>query len=200
MLGQRISKKRSADSQSWRKSLSRTMAFCAAVVALWVTAGFFLYVAPHTDVPEHADVLFVLAPQGDRMEFAEQLMDQGVAGTLAVSAPQGTDDSAALCKQNRAYRVVCFDPDPVTTQGEARALKRLSEEYGWKGAVVLTAQFHVSRARVLMQRCYHGDLGMIAFGREMPLVGFPHEGRSSWAYHFVYESAAFIKVAINQDC
>jgi uncharacterized SAM-binding protein YcdF (DUF218 family) len=170
------------------------------VVMLWAVTGLFLYVVPAVDAPRHADVLFVLAPQGDRTRYAEQLMDQGYAGTLAISAPRDTAGSSALCNEKRAYKTVCFDPDPVTTQGEARALQSLSEEHGWKSADVLTAQFHVTRARVLLQRCYTGDLGMIAYRQELPLLVLPHVGQSSWAYHYVYETAAFVKVALNQDC
>jgi uncharacterized SAM-binding protein YcdF (DUF218 family) len=183
-----------------RKLFVRTVASCAMVVTLWAVTGVFLYVVPAVDAPRHADVLFVLAPQGDRTGYAEQLMDLGYAGTLAISAPQAKDGSAALCKEKRAYRIVCFDPDPVTTQGEARALQSLSKEYGWKSATVLTAQFHVTRARVLLQRCYKGELGMIAYRQELPLLVFPYLGRSSWAYHYAYETAAFVKVALNQDC
>jgi uncharacterized SAM-binding protein YcdF (DUF218 family) len=180
--------------------LLRTAAWGAAAVLLWAATGLLLYVAPAADAPRPADVLFVLAPQGDRTRYAEHLMDQGYAGTLAISAPQDKDGTAALCKEKRTYRIVCFDPDPVTTQGEARALQRLSKLYGWKSANVLTAQFHVTRARILLQRCYQGDLGMIAFSTETPLLVLPYVERSSWTYHFVYETAAFVKVAINQDC
>lgn len=188
------------DSPRWRKLLRRITSGCTAALFLWVSAGVFLFVNPHTDTPKRADVLFVLAPQGARTEYAEQLMDQGFAGTLAISLPREEDGSATLCKQRRAYRVVCFDPNPVTTQGEAQALQSLSKEYGWKSASVLTAQFHVTRARVLFQRCYRGDLGMIAFREQLPLLQSPHAARSSWAYHFVYESAAFFKVVLNQKC
>jgi hypothetical protein len=127
-------------------------------------------------------------------------MDEGYAATLAISDPQDKDGSAALCQEKRAYKIVCFEPDPFTTQGEARALQSLSEEYGWKTADVLTAQFHVTRARVILQRCYKGDLGMIAYRQELPLLVLPDLGRSSWAYHYMYETAAFVKVALNQDC
>ncbi|WP_147294420.1 hypothetical protein [Arthrobacter sp. RT-1] len=168
---------------------------------LWIFAGLFLYVWPRADTPEPVDALFVLAPQGARTALAEQLMEQGIADTLAISAPGG-DDAAIdqLCKQKRAYRIICFDPDPVTTQGEARAIQALSNEYGWENVSVLTAQFHVTRSRILIQRCYKGSLAMIPFARAMPIIEFPHVGQSSWAYHFVYESAAFVKVALRREC
>lgn len=117
---------------------------------------------------------------------------------LAISVPlvEGRKEPAA-CKERRAYRVVCFNPEPVTTQGEARALQRLSARYGWKSVNVLTAEFHVTRARVILERCYKGDLRMIAHRQDRPLFSLT---RNSWAYIYAYETAAFIKVAANQDC
>jgi hypothetical protein len=195
-----ISEAKAAPRRRCRRLLLRTVAWCATALLLGAATGLFLYVAPATDAPRYADVLLVLAPQGDRTRYAEQLMDQGYAGTLAISAPEDKDGSSALCKEKRAYRIVCFKPDPVTTQGEARALQSLSEEYGWKSANVLTAQFHVTRATVLVQRCYKGDLSMIEYRQELPLLVLPYLGRSSWAYHYAYETAAFVKVALNPDC
>ncbi|MEV8147975.1 ElyC/SanA/YdcF family protein [Arthrobacter sp. NPDC080073] len=164
------------------------------MAVVWAVAGIFLYVAPPADEPKHADVLFVLGPPDQRMVYAERLMQQGYAPTLAVSSPvdQHGRYTADICGAQRAYRVICFHPDPFTTQGEARALKDLSDQYGWKSANVLTAQFHVTRARVIVSRCYEGDLHMVADRRGLPLI--------SWAYQYLYQTAAFVKVAIHPGC
>lgn len=184
-----------------RQRLLKTVIWCATALLFWAAAGLFLYVAPATNAPRHADVLFVLAPPDDRMKYAEQLMAQGYADTLAISVPMDDDGnlSSSLCNEKRPYRVLCFEPDPVTTQGEARALQSLSREYGWKSANVLTVQFHVARARVLLERCYQGDLNMVAYWQKLPLLSFTNPGRS-WAFHYAYETAAFVKVTLNQDC
>jgi hypothetical protein len=39
---------------------------------------------------------------------------------------------------------------------------------------------------------------MIAFKQSLPVLSPELEG--SWAYHFAYESAAFVKVALNTGC
>lgn len=126
-------------------------------------------------------------------------MDDGYARTLVISAPvNDATTRPPICTQKREYRIICFAPDPITTQGEARALRTLSEKHEWNSANVLTAQFHVTRARIILGRCYTGDLKMIAFKQPMPLLSPELDG--SWAYHFAYESAAFVKVALNPDC
>lgn len=196
-----ISETKPAARRRHRKRFLLTGVGCLTALLLWATAGLFLYVAPAMDPPRHADVLFVLAPPNDRMSYAEQLMDQGYADTLAISAPLDQNGSldSSLCNQKRAYRIVCFYPDPVTTQGEARALQSLSREYGWRSANVLTVQFHAARARVILERCYKGDLSMIAKWQDLPLLSISNP-RSSWAYRYAYETAAFVKVGLNQDC
>ncbi|GAA5193123.1 hypothetical protein GCM10023346_16980 [Arthrobacter gyeryongensis] len=179
----------------------RSFAVIAALAIFWAVAGIFLYVAPPSDEPKHADVLFVLGPPDQRIVYAEQLMQHGYAPTLAVSSPIGKDGrfTASICRAQRPYRIICFDPDPVTTQGEARALKKLSDQYGWKSANVLTAQFHVTRARVIVRRCYGGDLQMVADRTDLPLTSLTNP-TYSWAYQYIYQTAAFVKVAIHPEC
>lgn len=183
-----------------KQRIVRTAALLTVTVLVWCTLGIFLYVLPVTEGPARADVLLVLAPAHERIPEAEHLMGQGYAKTLVISAPVVDSISRPpLCAEKRAYQIICFSPDPVTTQGEARALRSLSEEYGWDSANVLTAQFHVTRARVIMERCYKGNLSMTAFRQSMPVLSLP-EVNGSWAYHFAYESAAFVKVALNPGC
>lgn len=180
-------------------AFGKILAATAAATLLLALIGVPLYVLPAADDhPGRADVLLVLAPTAGRMGYAENLMEQGYADMLAISAPlvEGGKEPAA-CNERRTYRVLCFNPEPVTTQGEARALGRLSAKYGWKSVDVLTAEFHVTRARVILERCYQGDMSMIAYRQDRPLFAFTG---NSWAYIYVYETAAFVKVAANQDC
>ncbi|MGM7776154.1 YdcF family protein [Arthrobacter sp. KNU-44] len=192
---------RTAPRRRRRKLIISIIAWCVAPVLLWATAGLFLYVAPAADAPKHADVLLVLGPADDRVDYAEKLMDHGYAHTLVVSVPQGVAGSPrlTLCDEKRPYRIICFNPDPGTTQGEARELRTLSEKYGWTSADVLTAQYHVTRARVIVQRCFHGELSMVSYQKDLPLVSSP-DAPYSWAYMYAYQTAAFVKVALNQEC
>ncbi|MFF2296854.1 ElyC/SanA/YdcF family protein [Arthrobacter sp. NPDC058127] len=184
-----------------KRLLLRLSAAIAAVAVVWAVAGIFLYVAPTADQPKRSDVLFVLGPPDNRISYAEKLMRQGYAPTLAVSSPidKYGKFEAAICGALRPYRIICFNPDPFTTQGEARALKDLSAQYGWKSADVLTAQFHVTRARVIVSRCYTGNLHMVADRMGLPLISST-DPTYSWAYQYLYQTAAFVKVAIHPDC
>lgn len=174
---------------------------CVTAALLWASAGVFLFVAPATNAPRKADVLFVLGPPDERVGYAEELMDQGYASTLAISVTPDDDGNPEppICNTLRAYRVVCFVPDPYTTQGEARALRSMANEYGWKTADVLTVQSHVTRARIIIERCYKGSLSMVAYLQNLPLLSLEQPSRS-WVYRYVYETAAFAKVALDQEC
>lgn len=144
----------------------------------------------------------VLAPADERLPYAEQLMKEGYAETLAISVPRPEDGGQPAfdpCAARRPYKTVCFRPKPVTTQGEARALQHLAREHGWETVNVITAQSHVTRARMLMSRCFDGDIRMLAAGKERPIFSTTRIG-SSWAYVYLYETAALTKAATRQSC
>lgn len=183
------------------RTFLRVVSALAALMIIWAVSGVFLYVSPAADGPRHADVLFVLGPPDQRMEYAQRLMEQGYAPVMAVSVSltgDGTYD-AEICHAHRPYRVLCFHQEPFTTQGEARALRDLSAQYGWKSADVLTAQFHVARARVIVERCYRGEVSMVADRRKMPPVSVT-DFAGSWLYQYLYQTAAFVKVAVTPAC
>ncbi|GGH91187.1 hypothetical protein GCM10007170_06750 [Arthrobacter liuii] len=166
----------------------------AALMVIWIMAGLWLFVVPPADHARRADVLLVLGPPDDRMDYAEQLMQHGDAGTLAVSSPvdNAGQFTAPICKAATAYPVICFHPEPFTTQGEARSLQALAQQHSWHSANVLTAQFHITRARVIVARCYTGDLRMLDYSPQLSL--------GAWAYQYAYQSAAFLKVAVHPGC
>lgn len=181
----------------WKRRGSRVRriaAFSAAVFLAWGLAGIWLIAAPKTDAPQPADVLFVLGPPDDRMAYAELMMAMGDIDVLAVSSPvdDGGHFTAPICQAARDYPILCFHPDPFTTQGEARSLQSLSRDHGWKTVNVLAPRHHVTRARVLLERCYQGELRMIEYAPSLSL--------QKWAYLGVYHSAAFVKVALTPGC
>lgn len=172
------------------------LAWITVVMATWVTAGFFVFVIPAVDRPQRADAIVVLAPVvgTGRLELAEKLMSDGFGTLLVVSMPGDVHAHkvSEICHASRSYQIICFDPDPVTTQGEARAIQRLSEEFKWDSITVVTNDFHVARAKLVIQRCYSYQLNMIAVRSDLAL--------KDWAYQFLYQSAAWVKAAISYRC
>jgi len=156
----------------------------AALVVLWLVACAFLFVWPRADSsPAHADAVVVLSGGLDRrLDPALKLVREGVARTLVISSPnRGKWPKArALCagrtRPAPGVKVVCFQPQPFSTQGEARAVARLARAHGWKRVVVVTSTFHVTRARMLFERCYHDRLWVV--GSSWPWWQLPEEWAS----------------------
>lgn len=127
---------------------------CAVVLSA-LTARFFIW--PSTDTPTRADAVIVLS--GDpstRLPRGLQLVSDGIAPVLVLSAGGRRANGDGLCGATSPARVLC--PTPVTnnTRGEARTLGRLTRENGWRRIVVVTSTYHVTRARLLLGRCSGG--------------------------------------------
>ncbi len=169
---------------------SRRFVRRAGVVALgglvvWALVGLPFFVFPATDpVPAHADVVLVLGPPvHERVVVGERLLAEHRVDAALVSVPgtQAQWDVTALCARPQ---VTCFDPDPRTTRGEARALRRFAAEHRWTSAVVTTMPAHITRARAIVGRCFGGTLSMV------PDAEGPFDG---WPYQYAYQTAATVK-------
>jgi len=141
----------------------------AGIVALWLGACAVLFVWPpaESSPPAHADAVVVLSGGlNQRLDPALALMRTGIAPVLAVSGafhPTKWKKARRLCRGKLGplrYRVLCFEPRPYSTRGEAETIARLAQAHHWTRIVVVTSTFHVTRARMLIRRCYHGDLWM----------------------------------------
>jgi uncharacterized SAM-binding protein YcdF (DUF218 family) len=143
----------------------------AGLVTAWLLACLVLFVWPsaESDPPAHASSVVVLAGDKARLAPALALVRKGVAPVLALSTvgrAHNWRQALELCASRRyaGARVVCFDAHPYSTQGEARAVARLAQERKWRSVVVVTSTFHVTRARMLFRRCYHGPLYVVGTG------------------------------------
>ncbi len=112
----------------------------------------------------HADAVVVLSGgRSDRLPKGLELVQSGVAPTLVISdgRAQGYPQANKLCRGGQPFRVICFLPDPYSTRGEAEGIARLARKYHWRSLVVVTSRYHVFRARVLVERCFHGPLAVV---------------------------------------
>jgi uncharacterized SAM-binding protein YcdF (DUF218 family) len=163
-----------------------------AGLLVWALIGLpFLAFPQEGPPPKHADVVLVLGPPvAQRVAVAERLLRAGTVDTALVSVPYDVvpPRTAALCARPH---VICFDPAPRTTRGEARALRRYAARDGWTSAVVVSMTAHLSRARSIVGRCFSGRLTMLPSG-EPPYGG--------WAYQYAYQSAATVKSWLLPGC
>ena len=85
-----------------------------------------------------------------------------------------------------SVKVICFDPNPGNTRGEAEFVGKLAKLYGWHSVVLVTTPTQDTRARILMRRCYGGSIYAVT----APLAW------DDWPYQIAYGWAALFKALI----
>ncbi len=167
-----------------------------ALLAIWLVGCYLVVAEPTVNKPEKVDAILVLGPPNvdDRAQAAYALARARYASTVVVSveSERQLQLTSACRNKNPAYQVICFQPDPATTRGEAREIGRLAEKHGWKSIIVVTSKYHVSRARLIVDRCLPGTVLMVA------APGKP--SATKWAYEFAYQSGAYVKAFLHRSC
>jgi uncharacterized SAM-binding protein YcdF (DUF218 family) len=142
------------------------------VVVAWAAAVARFVLWPVQDSPRRADAVVVLAGDHLRLGKALELMARRVAPTLVISdglAP-GWREANRLCRGGARFRVVCFRPDPYSTRGEARAVARMAAARGWRSVLVVTSTYHVTRARLLFDRCVGASVSVTGATYQRSLI------------------------------
>jgi DUF218 domain len=179
-----------------RRWLRWVVLVAGSLVAGWLVACYLVVVDPTVNHATHADAVVVLgSPLEDgRLDTALGLINQGHATNLVISLNSPKQRPAQhVCEGPPAgVSVTCFSPDPPTTQGEARNIRRLAAQRGWNTIIVVTSTYHVSRARMIISRCFDGTLEVVAAPTHISLV--------YWAYQFAYQTGGYLKAAISRGC
>lgn len=136
--------------------------FVLGLVLAWGIAATVLFGWPRESAPRQADAVVVLSGgKGPRLERALGLVRRGVADVLVVSDgwdPSWPEANRLCAGRSARFEVVCVQPSPYSTRGEARAVARLASARTWDSVVVVTSTYHVTRARMLFERCLDADV------------------------------------------
>lgn len=153
--------------------LRRAVILVAGLVLVWLVAAIALFVVHHGDKPIRANAVFVLSGSRKRLPVGVKLVREGYAPLLVVSRTlQGgpSELETRACTHKLDLRVLCVSAKPYSTMGEAELLARLATERGWRAVDVVTSEYHVIRARILMKRCFHGQLAVVGAPDELTLL------------------------------
>jgi hypothetical protein len=139
---------------------------------LGLTARYFVWPSLPA-VPQHTDAIVELAGPGDddRDRLALELARQRRADYVVQSTLQGDADTGRCLPTEPGVTVLCFHPDPDTTRGEAEAIGRMAQKYGWHSIVIVTTADHAWRARLRVTRCFSGQV-YVATSHLPPLYWF----------------------------
>jgi uncharacterized SAM-binding protein YcdF (DUF218 family) len=134
-------------------------------------------------MPAHASAIVMLAGPGNRLPAALRLARERRAPFLVVS--RGFEGYGGPCPRPvPGVRLICFEPRPASTRGEAEYAGRLARKYHWQSVTLVTTTMQDPRARQRLERCFPGRGDVVT-------VGLPW---TSWPGQIAYEWAATIKM------
>jgi uncharacterized SAM-binding protein YcdF (DUF218 family) len=178
------------------RRVRRWVVVLAVLLIAGVVGGLPAYVRPQMDPLRHADAILVLGGYGyGRNAFGMGLNMEGWASTVVVSNPNGPRDAwlTQYCATPHAHlNLHCFIPDPPTTKGEGRELRRLAAKYGWRTVIVVTFRPHISRARFILEHCFDGDLVMVESPADLSIP--------RWAFEYVYQTFGYVRAVLQPGC
>jgi uncharacterized SAM-binding protein YcdF (DUF218 family) len=148
-----------------------------------------LFVWPAQGMPARVDAIVMLNGPGGRLQTAEMLAWAHRAPMLVVSRGSSYWGHGSVCAPKiPRVKVICFDPTPNNTRGEAEFAGTLAKRYRWQSVVVVTTTPQDTRARLRVGRCLSGPIYVV----NAPLPA------SSWPAAVVYEWGATIKALVLQ--
>ncbi len=164
-----------------------TILILVLVVLLGTVTGR-LFVWPTTGMPAKVDVIVVLGGPGDRVGYAMQLARENRAPYLVFSKGLGLLPPGICTEHVGSATVLCFQPNPDTTQGESEGFAKLAKQHSWRSVAVVTSQEQAWRARLWFGRCYpsgqYYSVGpKLSLGRLIP-------------NHVIYEWGATVKAEV----
>jgi hypothetical protein len=144
-----------------------------------------LFVSPAQGMPARVSAIVMLAGPGDRLTVALKLARERRAPVLVVS--RGSHGYGGPCPPaTPGVRLICFEPEPANTRGEAEFIGRLAKRYGWQSMVLVTNRAQDTRARVMMRRCFGGPVYVMTGSQSV----------SGWPYQVAYEWGALFKALV----
>ena len=172
-----------------RRVLQVVSVLTVSFVILLSAATARLFIWPTQGMPAHVSAIIMLNGTGDRLDTALDLAWQHKAPFLVISRGSQAYAHGGDCAPSIPHvTVICFDPSPSTTRGEAEFVGRLAMKYHWQSVVLVTIKPQDSRARFRVASCFSGPIYVVT----SPL---PH---SDWPYEIAYEWAATLKAVIFQ--
>jgi uncharacterized SAM-binding protein YcdF (DUF218 family) len=159
------------------------------VVVVFLVASSLLFVWPATDQPRHVDAILSLegGDEGARETTAVSLARRGYAPVLLFS--RGSPAAGTVCPRVFRVSVVCFFPHPAKTIGEISFASAYARRHGWHSLMIVAGHTQVTRARLLAERCFSGQIVMIP--APVQVIDIPYE--------IVYEWGALTKAVLSDE-
>jgi hypothetical protein len=159
----------------------RVFAAMVAIVVTFCAVTARLLVWPAQGMPTRVSAIVMLAGPGNRLPVALELALENRAPVLVVS--RGWQGYGGPCPSPiPSVKLICFEPDPPTTRGEAEVLGRMAKQFRWRSVVLVTSRTQDTRARIIAERCFGGSTYVIT--APLPLSSWPYEIAYGWGALF----------------
>jgi hypothetical protein len=159
----------------------RVVAAAIILAAMFVLGTARLFVWPAQGMPPRVSAIVMLAGPGNRMPVALQLARERRAPVLVVS--QGQHGYGGPCPAvTPGVTLICFEPDPGDTRGEAEFVGRLAAKNHWTSVVLVSSRAQDTRARLIVKRCFSGSVYVIT--GTLPLGAWPYQVAYEWGALF----------------
>lgn len=182
-----------------RVVLLRLLAVLAGLGLLaYLIGAIVVFSAPDPVPPEDADVIVALGGTNDRAKVAWELWRDGVADQLVISRvvqPNSIDPNSVASRiycADPPEHLRCFDPDPNTTRGEARAIAHLVEQEGWRQVVVVTTSYHARRAGVVIGQCTDAEITVVH--------AHPARNPAENLWWVIHETGGLLDLLLDPEC
>ena len=148
-----------------------------------------LLIWPARGMPARVDAIVMMDGPGKILRRTLQLARQHRTRFVVISL--GTPESSYRCPRPIPdTRLICFNPRPASTAGEAEYVGRLARDYHWRSVALVTITPQDTRARLRVERCFGG--------RVYVMTTPPAPSQTSWPYQLVYQWGALLKALILQ--
>jgi hypothetical protein len=126
-----------------------------------VTARWFVW-PPQQAMPPRVDAIVMLNGPGDRLGTALNLARARRAPVIVISRGSPRWGHGSVCAPAiPGVSVICFDPSPQTTRGEAEFTGRLAARYHWRSVALVTVAPQDTVARLRVARCFSGAIYIV---------------------------------------
>ena len=173
----------------------RTVATVVALVALmFVGATARIFVWPELPpLPDHADAIVELGGENDYGRDSVALaLARAHKAPLLIQSTRPADALSDTCLPPvPGVRILCFNPVPDTTRGEARYIGQLATQLHWTSVIIVTTPDQAWRARLRVSRCFDGAV----YVSTAPLPAF------DWIRQVPYQWLASVKaLTVQRSC
>lgn len=156
--------------------MKRALGWATVVVVIVLGLGVrAVLVPPVADAPVGDAIVVHDGGHGERLRSGLALAANQAAPVVVVMNGENIDwpNGQRLCDQTEPFVVICPQPRPESTVGEAAVIQDLIVAQNWRRVVIVTSDYHLRRALMLDAKCA-GDATLLGAGAPADITALRH--------------------------